>query len=78
MKTKFTYLKQSSGNRVQSVIHRKRSQDIHPIGGVKAKPLSKEEINRKLEFKNKNKMKNLRMFQNIFSILKDIKLKLLK
>lgn len=32
---------QFSGSPTQSVLHRKRSQDSQPIGGVRAKPFSK-------------------------------------
>lgn len=35
------YLMQLSGSPSQSVLHRKRSHDSHPIGGVFANPLSK-------------------------------------
>lgn len=36
------YLIQLSGSPSQSVLHRKRSHDSHPIGGVRAKPFSKQ------------------------------------
>lgn len=35
------YLIQLSGSPSQSVLHRKRSHDSHPMGGVFANPLSK-------------------------------------
>lgn len=36
------YLIQLSGSPSQSVLHRNRSHDSHPIGGVRAKPFSKQ------------------------------------
>ena len=52
-----TYLMQLSGSLSQSVLHRNRSHDNQPIGGVRAKPLSNDctihhvigNINEKLE-----------------------------
>lgn len=39
-----TYLIQFSGSPSQSVLHRKRSHDSHPIGGVRAKPFSRQSV----------------------------------
>lgn len=41
MRQQTTYLMQFSGSPSQSVLHLNRSQDNHPIGGVRAKPFSK-------------------------------------
>lgn len=41
MQQQTTYLMQFSGSPSQSVLHLNRSQDNHPIGGVRAKPFSK-------------------------------------
>lgn len=38
------YLMQFLGSFSQSILQRKRSQDIHPMGGVLIKPLSKAEV----------------------------------
>ena len=38
-----THLMQFSGSFLQSVLHLNLSQVSHPIGGVRANPLSKEE-----------------------------------
>lgn len=40
MKIQFEYLMHSSGYVSQSVIQRNLCHDIHPIGGVNAKPFS--------------------------------------
>lgn len=46
------YLIQLSGSPSQSVLHRKRSHDSHPIGGVFANPLSKHSTGSKAKIAN--------------------------
>lgn len=41
-----------SGSPSQSVLHRKRSHDSHPIGGVLASPLSKHSTGSKAKIAN--------------------------
>lgn len=42
--TRVTYLMQFSGSPSQSVLQRNRSQESQPIGGVRARPLSRLQI----------------------------------
>jgi hypothetical protein len=39
--TRFTYPMQFSGSFTQSMLHRKRSQEFQPMGGVRPRPLSR-------------------------------------
>ncbi len=54
---------QFSGSFLQSVLHLNRSQDIQPIGGVSARPLSRQsaDFTRQLKARNARIMLNLKL-----------------
>ena len=59
------YLIQLSGSPSQSVLHRKRSHDSHPIGGVFASPLSKHSTGIKAKITNNAKA----VFEKLYLLL---------